>query len=209
MAANAYATVDELKDFLCLTDNDRDYALDNVLGAASRWIDLQTGHRFYPATAQTRYYTWPIGSDPMKLEIDEALAVTSLQTDANGDGVYETTWSVGTDYYLAPVNAPAKGEPYTCIHRKSWAGRYWFPGYDLGVSVTGTFGYSLTTPVGIKQLCLIVSELAARPVLDMAIPGVDSYKLGPDLTVRMSPDDLPLAGRVLLSLYSEQTFVVV
>lgn len=208
MPLHAYASVDELKDFLCLTDEDRDYALDLIVEAASRLIDDWTGHQFFTQANQTRYYTWRPGSDVMALKIDDVLTVTSLLTDSNGDGVYETTWNTTTDYYLEPINAPAHDKPYTTLHRKSFSGRFWFPSYLNSVSVTGTFGYSLTVPKGVKRLCLMVSELMARPLLDMSIPGVESFKLGPDINVTASPLELPPLGQMLLAQYAEPTFVV-
>ena len=209
MADNAYATVDELKDFLCLADNDRDYALDNIVTTASRLIDRWTGHQFYSVSAQVRYFEWLPGSDVNFLKVDDLLSLTELATDSNGDGVYETVWTTGTDYYLWPVNAVAKNEPFTRIYRSTFNGRFYFPAYPRGVRITGTWGYATATPAPIKQLCLIVSQCIAGPLLDMSIPGVSSYKLGSDIYVTMTPAVLPQEARWLLSLYGDQTFVVI
>lgn len=226
--ANSYATDLELMDRLGMDvgDSRRD-VLSDVLEAASRWIDQATGHRFY-AVSETRYYTlcYPFHNGGTRIEVDDMLALTSLQTDNNGDGVFETTWTVDTDYWLSPRNAPVNGEPYNTINRTSLTGRFYFPAYEESVKVTGSFGYSTlaTRPSNIRELCLAVAmqmaEAAlgsslARSTSDLAIPGVQSYSIGNDLSVTMQKtadvvtvSDLPFAARSILNLYTKPSFVV-
>src|ERR1051325_9296483 len=104
--ANLYATVAQLMDRMCIpTDDDREASLSEILEGASRWVDEQTGHRFYSST-ETRYYSVRIPSDlpyrdldaserpwpglaPARVEIDDFLSVTQVATDEDGDGTYE------------------------------------------------------------------------------------------------------------------------
>lgn len=207
MPDNAYATVDELKDFLGLQGEDRDYALDGVVTTASRLIDRWTGHQFYTSANQVRYFC--AGSDPTYVAIDDLLSASALATDSDGDSTYETVWTPVTDFYFGPVNAPAHNEPYTRLYRTSYTGRFYFPAYTNSVKITGTWGYSATLPREIKHLCLIVSQVLCGPLLDMAMPGVSSYKLGTEISaVALQADNLPYEARVLLSLYGAQTYVV-
>lgn len=149
---NGYCTTAELKTRLGIADSTNDTALDNVITAVSRVIDEDTGRRFY-AASETRYYTaeW---SDMVK--VHDLLSLTSLYTDEDGDRTYERTWSA-TDYDLEPVNAALDGKPYTRIMIAP-DGLYAFPvGIRRGVKVTGSFGYTATTPAGIKEACLLMS----------------------------------------------------
>jgi hypothetical protein len=192
MSDNLYAPVAELRERLGLTDSSQDFMLDRALQSASRWIDRTLGHRFFTtASDEVRYYTaceayW-------YLETDDIISVTTLATDANGDGVYETTWTVTTDYWLGPRNAPLNNEPYTCINKTAWGGRYSFPAWQDAVQITGKFGYCTlaNVPPQIRDLCLSLAESGAGAISgsvggsDLAIPGVESYKIGNELSVTM------------------------
>lgn len=225
-----YATVPELKDRLHVEDSDRDYAFGHCLDAASRWIDNQTRRRFYTAT-ETRYYTahwhYPHRSSTMAgdypwgnperpygggrsgqtVAIDDFLSVSAVVTDSDGDGVYETTWTNGTDYWLGPRNALTDGLPYRAIHRNQVTGRYSFPPYDNAISVTGSAGYSATVPDAIRELCLMVAELMARPVLDLTIAGVATYKFGDQMQVTMDSKDISPLARQILQEYRDPVFL--
>jgi len=189
MSANLYASVAEFRERLGLTDLSQDFMLDHALQTASRWIDSTLGRRFFTTAApEIRYYTAPFYS---YLETDDILSVTTLATDANGDGVYETTWTAATDFWLGPRNAPVNSEPYTCINRTSYSGRFSFPAWQDAVQVTGLFGYCTlaNVPPQIRELCLrlagnsVGTSGAGGGASDLVIPGVQSYKIGNELTV--------------------------
>lgn len=217
---NLYATTGDLKDRLSFEEDDsREGVLADLLEAASRWVDEQTGHRFYTAT-QTRYYgvmmpydgafrdldtserPWP-GRAPLRVMIDDVQSVTVVATDEDGDGTYERTWTVGSDYYLSPRNAASDGKPYRYINRNVSTGRYLFPYWEASVAVTGVFGYCAlaSRPANIRELTLMVATLMARPVLDMTIVGTQTYKLGQELTVTMDGENLPDMGKKILEYY--------
>ena len=139
---NGYATVAELQDHVdsghvaefAASDLDN---LETAIEAASRWIDEITGARFY-ASSETRYYT-PQWSD--LLYVDDLLSVTTLKTDDDWDGVYETTWTA-SDYILEPRNNALRGRPYRQI-RVNVNGDTAFPRNVVdGVEIAGSFGYS-------------------------------------------------------------------
>lgn len=157
--SNVYATASELKytlDALNTTYMDDD--IDDALNAASRAIDEACGRRFFPST-ETRVYTagfyrrsfnYQVVCD---LEIDDLNTLTSLTVDTNGDGTYDQTWTVGTDFYLDPPNAPLEGWPYTRIMLSRTSGRT-FPTWDNAVQIVGSFGWA-ETPAEVKQYCKI------------------------------------------------------
>lgn len=163
MITNGYVTIEELQAHIDAS-GDASFAggdrgnMELAIEAASRWIDEQTGTRFY-TTAETRYYT-PDWSD--LLYIDDLVAVTTLKTDDDGDGVYETTWTA-TDYILEPRNAALRNRPYRQIRINRNTGDYAFPvGVDYGVELVGSFGYqagaSTAAPANVRQACLLIAH---------------------------------------------------
>ncbi len=156
---NGYCTLAELQTnldptgdvtFTAAEDANQEIAIE----AASRWIDINTNMRFYSAS-ETRVYTAPFG-DWLPLE-EGFTAVSSLKTDDDNDGTYETTWAT-TDYVLEPVNAALKGRPYRRIRIDRQTGDNTFPRIRDGVEITATFGYSATVPATIKQATLLISN---------------------------------------------------
>lgn len=151
---NGYATLAGLRARLGITgvsDTTDDAVLEAIVESVSRAIDDYTGRQFYAAT-QTRYYTPRYGR---RLMVDDLLSVTTLKTDEDGDGTYETTWAT-TDYTLAPYNAQLESvpQPYWRVEVTE-AGVYWFPaGVQRGVQIVGSWGFSATTPDVVEQACL-------------------------------------------------------
>ena len=230
--ANSYATHTELMNRLGIEENDpREGIFIDVLEAASRWIDKVTERRFF-AVSETRYYTlcYPYTNGGIYIDIDDVLSVTTLQTDNNGDQVFETTWTSGTDYWLSPRNALVNNQPYTRINRNSLTGRFYFPGYEYGIAVTGSFGYSTLAnrPSNIRELCLMVASRMVGPQLvgvpslsgstgssALVVPGVQEYRIGTELQVKMATAsdlialaDLPVSGQNIVNLYKRQSLVV-
>ena len=162
---NGYTTVAEL--LYRWTDSDTfsskasfTATLEAVIEAASRAIDWSCGRWFY-ADSQTRYYT---PTDAKLLFVDDLLSIDDdgLLTDDDGDRTYENTWAT-TDYILLPENAATDNKPYTMIEVDPY-GSYTFPtGVRRGVKITGSWGYSSTTPKPVAEVCLLLSEqLLAR-----------------------------------------------
>lgn len=167
--SNLYVTTDQLKTTLELAgttyaDDDIDLACE----AASRAIDGYTNSRFYPTT-ETRYYTatWfgprysdgftneITGSSDVWLGIDDAVTVTAVTVDTDGNGSYETTWVEGTDFYLDPANAALEGQPSRRLVLRSQAGRT-FPSYDRAIKVVGSFGWA-AAPAQVRQAAVILA----------------------------------------------------
>lgn len=142
-----------------VTDQKDDARLESVVEATSRWIDSETGTRFY-TVSETRYY---LAEQDWLIDIDYLVSLTSVKTDPNGDGTYTYTWA-GTDYTLSPYNAVVSGQPYTHLETTP-LGAYRFPVYPSSttrrsrVEVTGAFGYSTlaNVPRPIKEACILMS----------------------------------------------------
>lgn len=134
---NAYATLAEYKNYVTArgqtstTDATDDAVIELLLKMASRYIDEQTGRRFYPFV-QTRYYDVPKGR-VLALDSD-LLQVISL---VNGDG----TTLASTEYTLKPRNET----PYQFIRLQDDSTYYWASNsagdtHDV-IAVTGIWGY--------------------------------------------------------------------
>ena len=85
---------------------------------------------------------------------DDIVSITTLQTDDNGDGSYETTWTAGTDYVLAPSNNALDGWPYTEIDTSVTAPRAFPTGVYRGTKVVGVFGWP-AVPSAVVQAAVI------------------------------------------------------
>jgi hypothetical protein len=156
-----YATVEELKSRLTITDTTDDFELTLAAQAASRSIDEICGRYFWRGT-DTRTY---IPESMYRQSIDDLVSVTTLKVDQDGDGVYEQTWTAGTDYALevAPgrYNTGSKGElwPYTAF-TVTTSGKYlpfiWPWRHLDAIQITGVFGWPAVPPA-VKHATLIAA----------------------------------------------------
>ena len=135
-----------------ITDNTDDSALQNVLDATDTLIDLYCDRKTGFGTAtETRYYT---AEDYEYVLTDDLVSITTLKTDDDANGTYETTWVSGTDYVLAPRNAALDGFPYTEVDTSvSWPRNFPKDVY-LGVEILGVFGFP-SVPSAVVQAEII------------------------------------------------------
>ena len=144
----SYATLAQFKAAVGITDSTDDTALQNVLDATDTLIDLYCDRKTGFGTAsETRYYT---AEDYQYVLTDDLVSVTTLQTDDDANGTYETTWTAGTDFVLAPVNSALDGFPYTEIDTSvSWPRNFPKDVY-IGVKVVGVFAFP-SVPAAVVQ----------------------------------------------------------
>jgi hypothetical protein len=148
----SYATLAQFKAAVGITDSTDDTALQNVLDATDTLIDLYCDRKTGFGTAsETRFYT---AEDYEYVLTDDLVSVTTLQTDDDANGTYETTWTAGTDYVLAPRNAALDGFPYTEIDTSVTWPRNFPKDVYLGVRVVGVFGFP-SVPAAVKQAEII------------------------------------------------------
>jgi hypothetical protein len=146
--SRVYVELEDLKKTISL-DGLQNYDLDvgDVLDAASRKVDEFCGRRFYldVDANQVRYYS---PDDPYTLRIDDISVITTLKSDDAGDGTFENTWTLNTDYVREPLNAASDLEPWSklCVHP---SGAHFFPtGFPRSVELTGQFGWpAVPSPV--------------------------------------------------------------
>ena len=152
---NGYATLQQVKAALRITDSTEDALLEIAIEAASRAIDGNTGRNFYSAGTATRYFA---PDDDFVLLIDDlAGTAITLQTANNADGVYDVTWATD-DYQLEPLNGNSDGIawPYTRIRA---IGDYLWPilNGEALAKITGVWGWT-SVPIAVTQACVIQSS---------------------------------------------------
>jgi len=154
---NGYATLAQVKNYLRIVsvDSTDDTVIEDLVEKTSRLIDRHTGRQFFASTA-TRVFTAQ-ESSRVALSSNDLLTVSSLKTDLDGDRVYETTLTAGTDYDLYPLNLP----PYSEIKIAPLSVHY-FSLWAKGIEIVGTWGYTATAPEDIEYACLVLTEMAYK-----------------------------------------------
>lgn len=138
------------------TANDSEY--EGAVRAVTGWI-TQWCQDFFGRVTATRTFSASCASE---LDIPSLVSVTTLKTDAAGDGTFEQTWSSSTDYQLLPVN-PSNGlesKPYTRLRA---IGSLTFP-YTWATSgqradmvqIAGVWGWP-AIPDAVREAALILS----------------------------------------------------
>ena len=144
--SDLYCTPEMLKSRTGITDNYDDSEIIGACRAVARWIDRRFCQRhFYRRTATLTFAakSWTC------VDLPDLVSVTALKTDADGDGVFETTWSA-SDYQLLPVNALSEAEPEPYDSVKALVGS--FPvacsGRTNRIQIEGVWGWpSVPEPV--------------------------------------------------------------
>jgi hypothetical protein len=148
-----YCTLEQVKAALALPSSNmvNDLAIDDLIDAISRAIDEACDTQFFAST-QTRHYT---AEYPWALLVDDLLALTSLRTDADGDGVYELTWSA-SDFLLSPLNAQSSStpRPYWQVATRISGARIFPIGVPAGVEIVGSWGFSTTPPSQVEIVAI-------------------------------------------------------
>ena len=173
--ANGYATLAQIKSALRIASGDAtdDPLLEMAVESASRLIDAYCGRNFILAGTATRYYST---ENPYVVQIDDARSISQVQTSTGLDGVYDTTWSIGTaggqgDAQPEPINDYLGGVvwPYTRI---SAIGDYSFPtGPENTIKVTAVYGWP-NIPVTVTQACILqASRIFTRLQSPLGVAG--------------------------------------
>jgi hypothetical protein len=180
---NGYVTLSEVKAAARITDSVDDTLLEASIEASSRLIDGYAERRFYTAGTEVRYYA---ASDHYWLDVDDiASATITLETASDLDGVFDQTWQT-SDYQLEPLNRTASGLSFPTTRIRA-VGDYLFPvDPEVGVKVTGVFGFGTAVPTAVKQACLIMS-LRQFKRYDSPL-GITFSELGGMRVTRMDPD---------------------
>lgn len=137
---HSYIGLASLKASITVPDSADDVRLRSVMEATAEAIDGADGcyRTFQPYTAARYYRSW--AGNALRLD-EDLIEVASIKTDDDGDGTYENTWATPTDYFLEPMNAAIRRQPYGEIVTADYAGRYSFSSVQRGVQIVGVWGY--------------------------------------------------------------------
>lgn len=159
--ANGYASLSQIKSALRIPAGDAtdDALLEMAVESASRLIDAYCGRNFINAGTVTRYYNT---ENPYVVQIDDARSIAQVETSTGLDGVYDTTWTIGTaggqgDAQPEPINDYLGGVvwPFTRIRA---IGDYTFPtGPENSIKVRAVFGWP-NIPVTVTQATILQSS---------------------------------------------------
>ena len=159
-----YCSVEELKDRLKITASTEDLSLQMAVQSAARWIEGCTGRYFWQGNDTRTYVPYDIYEQPL----DDIVSVTTFKCDFDGDGVFEQTWTQGTDYQLTfdghefNQNVTGEARPYTRarVINAAGGGRFFpfvWPFSPMNrIQVTGVFGWP-AVPLAVKQAALMVA----------------------------------------------------
>lgn len=149
---NGYASLNETKSALRITDSVDDSLLEMAIESASRLIDGYAGRQFFSSGTAVRYFT---ADDDFVCEIDDISSdQIILQTAMDADAVFDTTWDT-TDYQLEPLNAVLDGQAWAFTRIRA-VGDYLWPisGGEALVKLTAVFGWPYI-PIAVKQATII------------------------------------------------------
>jgi hypothetical protein len=178
-----YCTLEALKSRLSITNTDDDLELHGACFGASRWVEQHTDRHFWrTSSSEVRTFVPDNGYCLELPAFNDLVSITTLKTDASGDGTFETTWTSG-DYQLLPVNPGAAPEtkPYTEIKA---VGSLTFPwlcttslARDDRVQITGVFGWP-AVPRAVKQAAaLLAAELYRTKDAPLGVAGDGQFAI--------------------------------
>ena len=146
--SHEYVELEELKKSLSMDGlNFADLDVKEAVLAASSDIE-EACHRRFWADATTTVIRFFDAEHPDFLEIEDLVSLTTLQTDGNGDGTFDYTWT-SSDYLLHPYNAATDNKPYERLV-VAGNGSYRFPcDVPRSVKITGKWGWP-EVPAAIK-----------------------------------------------------------
>lgn len=174
-ASDLYCTPEQLKSLTGIADTLDDREILGVCRSVSRWIDGHCDRVFARRTATMQIDT----CGPYSLKTPDLVSVTTLKTDDDADGTFETTWST-TDYELQPVNAAVEVEPqpYTslaAVGSRLFPVRYYPTGRPPRAQIVGVFGWP-SLPSGVSTAAgLLAADYLAAGGMKFGVMGFDGY----------------------------------
>lgn len=181
----AYATVDELKDYLGITVTTDDALMQSLLDRATHAVKTYTGREF-EAVVKTRYFEDNAVADDTLWVDDDLYSVTTL---TNGDS--SSTAIPSTEYWLIPRN---DGPPYQGIRLKATSTYTWECDTDYFIIVAGKWGWSNVVPPDVQHATIrwagYLYQQKDSPIYDTQI--------FPEAGVATIPSGIPADIRKLL-----------
>lgn len=191
--SNGYCTLNEFKSYQRVTTADAtdDGVIEDLVEAASRYIDRYCVRKFYTSTATSRYFNIP---DGRLLWLDADLLSIDALGFVNGDG----STIASTEYTLLPYNET----PYYAIRLKDSSSTTWETDSEGSaekvLTITGTWGYASAVPDDIKGACLMIAEGLYKRRFGENTSGTTTIT---GAGVVITPADIPVTARAMLDPY--------
>lgn len=155
---SAYATLAEYKAYISIrglngavsSDTSDDDVIELMLLSASRYIDRETGRRFYADANDTVYYF--TAEEAYEMSLPDFASISSVSVDYNNTRSY--TALTASDWEALPDNYSAEGLPIRGLAILPTSAA-WFPTSRRGVKVTGKRGWA-SAPSDITDSCLAI-----------------------------------------------------
>lgn len=178
-----YCSMEELKSRLAITDTDDDYEIQVAIHTVTDWINSYCGRHFYQITEARTYRP----DNVWTLMIDDITTCTSVDLDYDGDGIYETHWTEGSNFQLLHyensynVNSRGIQRPRNYLQVLSsaqattsgqWLPWLWpFTRQDR-VKVTGTWGWPQIPPNVTHAALILAADLFKSKDAPWGVAGV-------------------------------------
>tara|TARA_R110000823_G_scaffold256557_4_gene378440 strand:- start:1469 stop:2074 length:606 start_codon:yes stop_codon:yes gene_type:complete len=190
---NGYCTLAQAKAALRITDNTDDSLLESAIESASRRVDGHCGRWFYK-TAATPVAVYPLNLYTLVFPDDVSSTTNlSIAIDTTGDGTYDTTLTLNTDYIVYPTDANLRGYPY---HQAVMTSGETFPLYVTPsfptAQVTAEWGWA-AVPSDVTQACILLTIRqfarlnAALGVVGFADMAIAVRAVDPDVRDLLAP----------------------
>lgn len=187
---NGYATLEQIKSAIRITDAVDDSLLEMAVESASRMIDAECDRNFYSSGTATRDY---VPSDSYIVYTDDITEIVSVKIDDAGEGTFPITLQT-TDFQAEPVNQLVSGNMFP-VTRLRMIGDYLLPiWYDQAtVRIEGVYGFA-PTPIQVTQACIIqASRIYKRLDSPLGVAGFGDMgamrvgKTDPDVSMLIRP----------------------
>lgn len=161
---SSYCDSDVVKNTLTLSGTTfADDDIDAAISAASDAINDYCNRVFDRDLTETVERVYTPQSTELVL-IDDLVELVTLETDQDGDGVHERTWTISKEFVLDPANALADGQAYTQLCLNPYRASVPFPAWSpQSVKVTGKFGWPGGVPPKVTEAAqLLTNRLVKR-----------------------------------------------
>lgn len=184
-----YVSATAMRDWIGVSGAGEDPLLDAAVEAASSWVDDWCGQAFTVASTATARTFQSGGYRTLHLPTPSRIASTSglvVKTDDDQDGVYETTWTITTDFVLGPTDGyvGSTARPWRTIQA---VGARTFPCSTYGrqlVEVTARWGWTATPEPVVMATRILAAQLWKQKDAPFGVAGFGDLGL---IRIRENP----------------------
>ena len=144
-----YATVDDLRASLRLTDTVDDIPLALALDSAEQVVDAYCGRSFTAGSAVRVYAP----ESAVVVRTDDIATVSLVETASSTDGVFDLQWSP-SDWQAEPLNGRTGGLTTPVTRLRAVGSKRFTESRRATVRVTGLYGWA-DVPPAVRQATII------------------------------------------------------